>query len=221
MLRILIVEDEHDIADFVSRGLRLKGYAVDVALDGESALEKLRQETPDLVILDLMLPRIDGIEICRRLRAISDVPVLMLTARDSVGDKVEGLEAGADDYLTKPFAFPELVARVRALLRRRVSDDEVIAVGDLVIRPASREVERAGRALELTQREYELLDLLARNAGRVVNKQTIFEKVWGYDFEVESDVIKVYVRYLRRKVNAPGEPDLIRSVRGIGYMLKA
>jgi two-component system response regulator MprA len=221
MTRILVVEDEEGIADFLRRGLILTGYEVDVALDGESALSRARDQMPDLVILDLMLPGLDGVEVCRRLRAASDVPIIVLTARDAVSDKVQGLDAGADDYLTKPFAFDELLARVRAALRRRAPSEDVLTVGDLVVRPASREVERAGRRIDLTAREYELLEYLARNAGRVVDKQAIFEKVWGFDFEVESDAIKVYVRYLRKKLNAPGERDLIHTVRGVGYILKA
>src|SRR3990170_913123 len=221
MARILVVEDERDIADFIARGLILKGYEVDAAHDGEEALARARERRPDLVVLDLMLPGVDGIEVCRRLRAAGDVPIIILTARDSVADKVRGLDAGADDYVTKPFAFDELLARVRAALRRKADAGEVLTVGDLTIRPASREVERGGRAIELTAREYDLLEFLARNAGKVVDKQTIFEQVWGYDFETESDAIKVYVRYLRKKLNAPGEVDLIRVVRGVGYMLKA
>ena len=176
---------------------------------------------PDLVLLDLMLPKIDGVEVCRRLRAASEVPIIILTARDSVSDKIQGLDAGGDDYVTKPFSFEELLARVRAALRRREPKEEVLTVGDLTIRPASREVERAGRAIELTSKEYELLEFLARSAGKVVHRQTIFEKVWGYDFEMESDVIKVYVRYLRKKLNVHGERDLIHAIRGVGYMLKA
>ena len=221
MTRILVVEDEEGIAEFIRRGLVLTGYEVDVAYDGETALAAAREQMPDLVILDLMLPGIDGVEVCRRLRAASDVPIVVLTARDAVSDKVQGLDAGADDYLTKPFAFDELLARVRAALRRGVPSEEALKVGDLVVRPASRDVERAGRLIELTAREYDLLEFLVRNAGKVVDKQTIFEKVWGYDFEVESDAIKVYVRYLRKKLNGPGETDLIHAVRGVGYMLRA
>ncbi len=220
MARILVIEDEKGIADFIRRGLVLKGYEVDVAFDGERGLEMAREALPDLAILDLMLPGIDGVEVCRRLRAAGEVPVIMLTARDSVADKVEGLDAGADDYVTKPFAFDELLARVRAALRRRAATSDVLTVGDLTIRPGSREVERAGRPIDLTAREYDLLEFLVRNSGKVVDKRAIFEKVWGYDFEIESDAIKVYVRYLRKKLNAAGEPDLIRAVRGVGYMLK-
>ena len=220
MTRILVIEDEADIAQFIKRGLLYKGYEVDIALSGEQALSMALEHQPDAAILDLMLPDMEGIEVCRRLRAASDMPIIMLTARDAVSDKVEGFEAGADDYLTKPFAFDELLARVRAMLRRRSSSEEVIKVGDLIIRLASREVTRGGRNIELTKREYDLLELLARNADRVVNKEVIFEKVWGFSYEPESDAIKVYVRYLRKKLNAPGQPDLIRAVRGVGYMLK-
>ena len=221
MTRILVVEDEGDIAGFLKRGLTLKGYEVEVAADGETALEMFREKPADLVVLDLMLPGIDGIEVCRRVRNASDAPVIMLTALDSVSQKVQGLEAGADDYITKPFAFEELIARVRAALRRKQTEDETISVGDMTIRPASREVERAGREIELTSREYDLLEYLARHAGKVVDKRAIFETVWGFDFEAESDSIKVYVSYLRKKLNANGEKDLIHAVRGIGYILKA
>ena len=221
MARILVVEDEEDIASFIKRGLLLKGYEVAVADDGETALKLFREQVPDLVLLDLMLPDLDGVEVCRRVRAASDVPVIILTALDSVSHKVEGLEVGADDYVTKPFSFEELIARIRAALRRKAPGSDDIRVGDLTIRPASREVERDGRQIELTNREYELLEYLARNAGKVMDKRIIFEKVWGYDFEVESDAIKVYVSYLRKKLNGPGERDLIHAVRGVGYILKA
>lgn len=221
MSRILVVEDEHDIADFIRRGLIYKGYEVDVAHDGEAGLALALDRPPDLVLLDLMLPKMDGVEVCRRLRAANEVPIIILTARDSVSDKIQGLDAGGDDYVTKPFSFDELLARVRAALRRAEPEGQVLTVGDLTIRPASREVQRGGRTIELTSREYDLLEFLARNAGKVMDRQAIFEKVWGYDFEMESDVIKVYVRYLRKKLNALGERDLIHAVRGVGYMLKA
>jgi two-component system response regulator MprA len=221
MTRILVIEDDSDIADFIRRGLTYKDYEVEVARDGEEGLSVARDRPPDLVLLDLMIPKIDGVEVCRRLRAASAVPIIILTARDSVNDKISGLEAGADDYVTKPFAFDELVARVRAALRRKEPGAEVITVGDLVIRPASREVKRGQRDIQLTQREFDLLLFLARNAGKVVDRNTIFENVWGYSFDVESDTIKVYIRYLRRKLNPAGEPDLIHAVRGVGYMLKA
>ena len=220
--RILIIEDEPDIADFLRRGLIYKGYNVEVAHTGNGGLDLARDTNPDLVILDIMLPDIDGVEVCRRLRAAGPLPIIMVTARDSVPDRVSGLDAGADDYVTKPFAFDELLARVRAAFRRQApSGQEVIRAGDLIIRPAGREVTRAGRPIQLTTREYELLEFLARHQGQVMTHETIFSRVWGYDLMLESDAIKVYVRYLRRKLNAEGEPDLIHSVRGIGYMLKA
>jgi len=222
MATVLVVEDEPGIADFIRRGLSYKGYSVQVAHSGEEALELAQERLPDLVILDLMLPGMDGVEVCRRLRAADAVPIVMLTARDAVTDKVAGLEAGADDYITKPFAFEELLARVRAALRRRApAGEDVLRVGDLVVAPASREVRRGEREIELTAREYDLLEFLARHAGEVVSKETIFEKVWGYDFEIESDAVKVYISYLRKKLNAGGERDLVRSVRGVGYILKA
>jgi len=219
--RVLVIEDEEDIASFIKRGLVLKGYDVDVASTGSEGLDFLRDRPPDVVLLDLMLPEVDGVEVCRRVRAVSDVPVIMLTALDSVKDKVRGLEAGADDYITKPFSFDELTARLGAALRRREPASATIQVGDLVIRPASREVERSGRPVALTKREYDLLEYLARNAGKIVDKPTLFERVWGYELDIDSDPIKVYIRYLRRKLNESGEKDLIHSVRGVGYMLKA
>jgi two-component system response regulator MprA len=220
MTRILVIEDDNDIADFIRRGLIFKGYEVQATHSGEEGLDAVLDRTPDLVLLDLGIPGIDGVEICRRLRSASTVPIIILTARDSVADKVRGFEAGADDYVTKPFAFDELLARVRAALRRRQPEDEVLQIDDLVIHPSAREVSRGGRSIELTRREFDLLELLARNAGRVLDKNTIFERVWGYTFDLESDVIKVYVRYLRKKLNGGGEPDMIHAIRGVGYMLK-
>src|SRR3972149_320366 len=222
MVSVLVVEDEPNIADFIRRGLIYKGYTVSVMHSGEEARELARDQLPDLWILDLMLPGMAGVDVCRRLRAADAVPIIMLTARDSLSDKVAGLEAGADDYITKPFAFEELLARVRAALRRRPqAAEEILRVGDLVVKPASREGRRGDREIELTAREYELLEFLARHPGQVLRKEAIFEKVWGYDFEVESDAVKVYVSYLRKKLNAAGEPDLIRAVRGVGYILNA
>lgn len=221
MTKILVIEDDPDIADFIRRGLIYKDYEVEVAQDGQAGLEAARDRPPDLVLLDLMIPKIDGIEVARRLRLGGNIPIIILTARDSVSDKIAGLDAGADDYVTKPFQFDELLARVRAALRRKEPSEEVITVGDLQIRPASREVSRGKRNIELTLREFDLLLLLARNAGKVLDRNTIFERVWGYAFDVESDTIKVYVRYLRRKLNLEGEPDLIHAIRGVGYMLKA
>lgn len=221
MARVLVVEDEPNIAEFIRRGLTYKGYEVEVAHTGEEALDLAWERPVDLVILDLMLPGIDGIEVCRRLRAAGEVAIIVLTARDKIDDKVKGLEAGADDYVTKPFAFEELLARVRAALRPRSSArEEVLTVGDLVINSASREVHRGDREVRLTAREFDLLEFLARHANTVVSKEIIFEKVWGYDDEAESDALKVYISYLRRKLNGEGEPDLIHAVRGVGYILK-
>lgn len=220
MTRILVIEDDEDIADFVRRGLLYKDYEVDVAHDGEQGLEVARDHPPDLVLLDLMIPKIDGAEVCRRLRTASNVPIIILTARDSVQDKIAGLDAGADDYVTKPFAFEELEARVRAALRRKEPAEELITVDSLSIRPAGREVKRGDREIELTSREFDLLLFLARHAGKVLDHSTILESVWGYRYDGQSDTIKVYVRYLRRKLNAEGERDLIHAVRGVGYMLK-
>jgi len=225
MPRVLVVEDEPNISDVIRRGLIFQKFEVDVAYSGAQALELARDHMPDIVILDLMLPDMDGVEVCQRLRAADDVPIIMLTARDAVSDKVEGLEAGADDYMTKPFEFVELLARINVALRRRnrAKDGtaDVLRVGDLVVKRASREVTRGERDITLTAREFELLEYLARHAGQVVKKETLFEKVWGYDFDVESDAIKVYVSYLRKKLNAEGEADLIHAIRGVGYVLKA
>jgi two-component system, OmpR family, response regulator MprA len=225
MARILVIDDEPQITDFLRRGLIYKGFSVDVAYDGKSGLDRALEAPPDLVILDLMLPDIDGLDVCQRLRSAAkdDLPVLMLTAKDATADKIAGLDAGADDYITKPFSFEELLARVRAALRRKKpssGESQVLKVGDLAINTASRGVSRGDRLVDLTAREYDLLEFLARNTGHVVTKETIFEKVWGYDFELESDAIKVYISYLRTKLNALGEPDLIHTVRGVGYMLK-
>jgi DNA-binding response OmpR family regulator len=225
MSRVLVIEDDPGIADVIRRGLIYQEFQVDVAHTGSQGLEAARDNLPDVVILDLMLPDMDGVEVCKRLRAADEVPIIMLTARDATSDKVEGLGAGADDYMTKPFEFEELIARIRAALRRRDSAKsagaEVIKVADLTVKPLSREVERAGRPVNLTAREFELLEFLARHAGQVVTKETLFEKVWGYNFDVESDAIKVYVSYLRKKLNSSGERDLIHAVRGVGYVLKA
>ena len=222
MPRVLVVEDEVNIAEVIRRGLIYKGYEVEVAHNGKQALESARDKLPDLVILDLMLPDIDGVEVCQRLRAADDLPIIMLTARDATSDKVAGLEAGADDYMTKPFEFEELLARVKVALRRRSREnkDDTLTVADLTVKPGSREVDRDGRQINLTAREFELLEYLARHAGQVVSKEELFERVWGYDFDVESDAIKVYVSYLRKKLNAEGEPDLIHAIRGVGYVIK-
>ncbi len=219
--RILIVEDEVSIADFIRRGLLLEDYAVEVAYDGHEGLDRAINNSPDLIILDIMLPGMDGLEVCRQIRRRSDVPIIMLTAKDAVPDRVAGLEAGADDYLVKPFAFDELLARIRALLRRhRPTTSEELRFAGLRLNPVTREVYRNDRPIELTAKEYDLLELFMRHPRQVLTRDTIFEKVWGYDFGGESNIIEVYIRYLRSKLEAEGEPRLIQTVRGVGYALR-
>jgi two-component system response regulator MprA len=219
MPTLLIVDDDTRILNTLARNLELEGYDVVSAESGADALAKFA--TADLVILDLNLPGIDGVEVCRRIRYSSDVPVLMLTARDQVSDRVEGLDAGADDYLVKPFATEELLARVRALLRRRGgSDDGVVRFADLTIDTAGRIVTRGDRRIELTVREYDLLLFLAENQRKVLTRSAIMNEVWGYDVEVGSNTLEVYVGYLRRKLEAGGEPRLLHTVRGVGYVLR-
>ena len=221
MPKILVIEDEANIADFIKNGLELSGYQVVVAGSGKSGYDLVSSWKPDVVVLDLILPDIDGIELCRRLRGESDVGVLMLTARTLVGDRVRGLEAGADDYLAKPFAFEELLARVRSVLRRKgILAAQVVTVDDLIVDVGKRRVTRGNRDLELTAREFELLALLAENAGRPLSRDAIFERIWGSEAAGESDPVKVYISYLRQKLNSGGEPDLIHTLRGFGYVLK-
>jgi len=221
MPRILVVEDEPDIADFIKRGLLLKGFEVQVAHTGHHGLELAQSKYPDLVVLDLMLPDADGIDICRELRAGGDIGIVILTARSVVGERIRGLEAGADDYLPKPFAFEELLARIQAVLRRRSPPAEgILRVGDLEIDIDRRQVSRGARTMELTTREFELLKLLAQYAGRPLSREFIVQRVWGYEFEGETDPVKVYIKFLRQKLNAGGEKDLIHAVRGFGYSLE-
>jgi DNA-binding response OmpR family regulator len=223
-MRILVAEDERKVASFIRQGLEEEGHAVEVADDGETALDLIVNGPPyDLVVLDVMLPKRDGFAVLRTMRGRGvRTPVLVLTARDSVTDKVTGLDVGGDDYLTKPFAFDEFLARVRALLRRG-SDSRAptLRVGDLTLDPARRDVRRGERRITLTTREYALLEYLMRNAGRVLTRPMITEHVWGLDFDPESNVVDVYVGYLRRKIDAEGERPLLRTVRGAGYTLKA
>ncbi|MFV9504128.1 MAG: response regulator transcription factor [Oscillochloridaceae bacterium umkhey_bin13] len=221
--RILIIEDEHEIANYLRRGLVLEGFQVTVANDGPGGLVEAREAAHDLVILDLMLPGLDGLEVARRLRAASDVPIIMLTARDAVADRVRGLEHGADDYLVKPFAFEELLARIRVQLRRRQASqqNEVLRFGDLLnLDIAARELRVAERRVELTAKEYDLLELFMRHPNQVLTREVIYDRVWGYDFGGESNIIEVYVRYLRQKLEAGGEPRVIQTVRGAGYILR-
>lgn len=220
-MRILVVDDDPEIVSFVKRGLAYEGYTIDTASDGTEALAKARDREPDLVILDIMMPGIDGIEVSKRLRQASDVAILMLTAKGTVADKVAGLESGADDYLVKPFAFDELLARVRALLRRQQpSEGETLRFSDLSLNTATREVKRGNQFIELTAQEFDLLELFMRHPRQVLKRDLIYERVWGYNFEGESNVIEVYVRYLRTKLEAAGLPRLIHTVRGVGYVLR-
>jgi DNA-binding response OmpR family regulator len=219
----LVVEDERKVAGFIRQGLEEEGHAVEVAGDGASALDLVLAEPGyDLIVLDVMLPKRDGLDVLKTLRGRGvTAPVLILTARDAVADKVAGLDLGADDYLTKPFAFEELLARARALLRRGTDQRAaVLRLADLSLDPATREATRGARRIALTAREYSLLDYFMRNAGRLLTRPMIAEHVWGLDFDAESNIIDVYIGYLRRKIDAPGEARLLHTVRGSGYVLK-
>ena len=219
--RVLIVEDDEDIAQVLQRSLRMEGYETRVARDGEMALDMAAEYIPDLVVLDLGLPKIDGMEVARRLRAADDVPILMLTARDAIESRVDGLDAGADDYLVKPFERQELLARLRALLRRRPPRGSAsLVVSDLSLNPATHEVFRGERAIELTQREFELLEYLMRNERIVVARQRLLEDVWGYDPFATTNTIEVFVSNLRRKLESEGEARLLHTIRGAGYVLR-
>jgi two-component system response regulator MprA len=219
--RILVIEDEERIRQFLQRGLTFEGYRVDTAADGLMGLELARENPPDLVLLDVMLPGIDGIEVCRRLRAVSEVPILMLTAKETIEDRVIGLDAGADDYLVKPFAFDELMARLRALLRRAApSQPQVYRFAELELDTGTRQGRRGGRTFDLTAKEYELLELFMRHPRQVLTRDLIFDRVWNYDFGGESNIIEVYVRYLRQKTEEGDQSRLIHTVRGIGYVLR-
>jgi two-component system, OmpR family, response regulator MprA len=220
--RVLVVEDDEEIARVLQRSLRMEGYEVRLAFDGEAALGAASAFNPDLVILDLGLPKLDGMEVARRLRAADDVPILMLTARDALEARVEGLDSGADDYLVKPFERQELLARLRALLRRRPPRGSAsVVVADLSLNPDTHEVFRSERPVDLTQREFELLEYLMRNERIVVPRQRLLEEVWGYDPFATTNTIEVFVSNLRRKLEAGGEPRLLHTIRGAGYVLRA
>ena len=219
--RVLIVEDDEDIAQVLQRSLRLEGYETRVAADGEAALGAASDFVPDLVVLDLGLPKLDGMDVARRLRSADDVPILMLTARDALESRVAGLDAGADDYLVKPFERQELLARMRALLRRRPPRGSASLVGaDLSLNPDTHDVRRGERLVELTQREFELLEYLMRNERLVISRQKLLDEVWGYDPFSITNTIEVFVSNLRRKLEADGEPRLLHTVRGAGYVLR-
>jgi two-component system, OmpR family, response regulator MprA len=223
--RVLVVDDDRAVRESLRRSLEFNGYAVALAADGAEALASISGSAPDVVVMDVMMPRLDGLEATRALRkAGNDVPILVLTARDAVGDRVEGLDAGADDYLTKPFALQELLARLRALLRRVVphedAPDEVLTFADLSLDVATREVRRGDRLVELTRTEFTLLEMFLRRPRRVLERSFILEEVWGYDFPTTANSLEVYVGYVRRKTESGGEPRLIHTVRGVGYVLK-
>lgn len=223
-MHILVIEDERRLANLVRRALQEEGHKVEVSNDGAEGLDMAEATGYDLLVLDLMLPHLDGVEICRRLRSTgSDVRILMLTARDTVEDRVAGLEAGADDYLVKPFSFTELIARVRALARRQIQPQVEIELtsGDLVLDLQRREARRDGRTIELTAKEFQLLEYLMRNAGYVMTRTQILDQVWGYNLDSFSNVVDIYVHYLRNKIDRDFSEPLIRTVRGVGYSLKA
>ncbi len=224
-MRILVVDDDRAVRESLRRSLTFNGYTVITAGDGVEALEKITSERPDAVVLDVMMPRLDGLEVCRRLRSTGDdLPILVLTARDSVSERVAGLDAGADDYLPKPFALEELLARMRALMRRAATeplpDSEAMTFEDLTMDPVTRDVTRGERSISLTRTEFALLEMLMANPRRVLTRSRILEEVWGYDFPTSGNALEVYVGYLRRKTEAEGESRLIHTVRGVGYVLR-
>lgn len=219
--RILIIDDDEAILTFLRRGLAYDGYQVDTATDGQSGLLLAWDNPPDLVVLDWMMPGLDGLEVCRRLRNRTKTPILMLTARETVNDRVQGLDAGADDYLVKPFNLDELLARIRALLRRTRTDrPEVYEFADLILDTGSRQAKRIERVIPLTGKEYELLEFFMRHTRQVLTREVIYEEVWGYDFGGDSNIIEVYIRYLRQKLELEGEDRLIHTIRGMGYVLR-
>ncbi|MGB9641492.1 MAG: response regulator transcription factor [Anaerolineales bacterium] len=219
--RVLIIEDDEQILKFLRRGLAYEGYQVDTAMDGPSGLAIARDNPPDVVVLDLMLPGMDGLEVCRRLRAGGPVPILILTAKDTLNDRIQGLDMGADDYMVKPFNLDELLARIRALLRRaQPAHPQVLRFADLTLDTGTRQAVRGEKVIPLTAKEYELLELFMRSPRQVITRETIFDKVWGYDFGGESNIIEVYIRYLRQKLEEGGQPRLLHTVRGMGYVLR-
>ncbi len=220
--RVLVIEDEPQIADLLRRGLIYEGYAVEVAPDGETGLVAARDRPPDVVLLDWMLPGMDGLTVCKRMRSAGNVPIMILTAKEAVPDRVAGLDAGADDYMVKPFSFDELLARVRALLRRRqpAAAQDVLHFADLTVDPSTHEVRRGEARIELTAREFDLLLLFMNHCRQVLTRDQIYDRIWGYDFGGESNIIEVYIRYLRTKLEEGGRSRLIHTLRGVGYVLR-
>ena len=218
--RVLLIDDDYRIVGLLERGLAFEGFEVITAADGGAGLDAARSHRPHVVLLDIAMPGLDGFEVCRRLRLAHDVPIIMLTARDDVVGKVTALNQGADDYVAKPFAFDELVARIRAVLRRHQQGEEPIVFGDLVVSPLTREVHREGQSIELTAREYELLLLFVRHPRQVVTREQLLQRVWGYDAEIDTNVVEVHVGHLRQKLEARGGGRLIHTIRGIGYALR-
>ncbi len=222
--RVLIAEDDRSVRESLILALGVEGYDVEAVHDGAQALEAVALREPDVIVLDIMMPILDGLTVCRRLRTAKNrTPILMLTARHEISDRVSGLDAGADDYLAKPFSLDELLARLRALLRRTSvsGTEDLLRVADLTLDPLRRSAERGGRALDLTKTEFDLLELLMLNAGIVLGRDTIYDRIWGFDFETGSRSLDVYIGYLRRKTEADGEPRLLHTVRGVGYVVRA
>ncbi|MDH3259687.1 MAG: response regulator transcription factor [Acidimicrobiia bacterium] len=221
--KVLIAEDDRSVRQSLQRALRYEGYDISLAVDGAEALESIKDDRPDALVLDIMMPHVDGLSVCRRIRAKGDdLPILMLTAKHDISDRVAGLDAGADDYLVKPFALEELLARLRALLRRTAPEDlgGPLIFADLSLDPETRRIERNGRQIELTKTEFDLLELLMLNAGIVLTREVIYDRIWGYDFGTSSNSLDVYIGYLRRKTEAESESRLIHTVRGVGYVLR-
>jgi len=224
-MKVLVVEDEHRIASYIKKGLKIKSYIVDLAFDGQDGFDLASSGEYDLIILDVMLPKLDGLTACRNLRKANvHTPILMLTAKTQIDDKVDGLDAGADDYLSKPFAFGELLARLRALTRRRLTKvDTMLKVGDLLLDPVNYRVSRAGKQIELSKKEFALLEFLMRHQGKILNKDQLVERVWNYDSDILPNTVQVYIGYLRKKIDQqfPKEAQLIKTVRGFGYKIEA
>jgi two-component system response regulator MprA len=219
-MRILVVDDDIHIRENLKRLLTYEGYSVSLAADHRETFSQIEESAPDLVVLDLMLPVVDGLEICRRIRQTSDVPILMLTAKGTLSDKVDGLDSGADDYLVKPFLPDEMMARIRALLRRRQPQNEVLKFGTLTLDPSAHQVFANDTPVDLSSKEFDLLELLMRHPRQVITRETFYDRIWGYDFSGESNILEVYIRYLRAKLDAASSPRYIQTVRGVGYVLR-